>query len=79
MQTTLTELRTNLYKTIDHLIETGEPIEIKRKGHILKITSEKVSSKLSNIVNRKDVISDSFDELISNNWLKTWTSGNDLS
>lgn len=79
METNLTELRANLYKTIDHLIQTGEPVEIKRKGHIVKIISVKTSSKFSNIIDRKYVIASESDELVNNDWLSAWSFGNDLS
>lgn len=79
MQTTLTELRSDLYNKIDHLIETGEFIEIKRKGHTVRITSTKSSSKLSNMVDRKHVIKDQSDELINSDWLSIWNTENDFS
>ena len=36
----LTTLRSQLFKIVDRVIETGTPVEIERKGHKLKIVLE---------------------------------------
>ena len=33
----LTNLRANLYKVVDEIIQTGEPVEVLRHGHTLKL------------------------------------------
>ena len=33
----LTALRNNLFKIVDEIIKTGNPVEIERNGHRLKI------------------------------------------
>lgn len=35
-----TQLRKNLYKLLDQVIETQNPIEINRNGHIVKLVVE---------------------------------------
>ena len=45
----LTALRNNLFKIVDKVIETGNPVEIERKGHRLKIVVEERMSKLDNL------------------------------
>ncbi|PIE70783.1 MAG: hypothetical protein CSA22_06465 [Deltaproteobacteria bacterium] len=40
-------LRQNIYKRLDHVIETGVPLEIKRKGHTLKRVPLEPVSKLA--------------------------------
>jgi PHD/YefM family antitoxin component YafN of YafNO toxin-antitoxin module len=37
----LTALRSQLFKIVDRVIETGIPVEIERRGHKLKIVLEK--------------------------------------
>ena len=44
----LTALRSQLFKIVDRIIETGMPVEIERKGHKLKIVLEEKKSKFKN-------------------------------
>ena len=49
MSISLTTLRTKLFGCVDEVIKTGVPLEIKRKGQIVKIVVEKKKSKLKNL------------------------------
>ncbi|MCK4542739.1 MAG: hypothetical protein KAU17_10950 [Spirochaetales bacterium] len=40
MPISATKLRQDLYNILDQVIETGVPLEIARKGHIVKIVPE---------------------------------------
>jgi hypothetical protein len=68
---TPSELRKNLYKLLDQVLLTGEPIEIKRKDKVLKISVEPSKSKLDNL-KKRDVLNCAPDEIIHNNWEKEW-------
>lgn len=68
MQLTPSKLRTNLYNFLDEVIG-GKTLQIKRKGKIIYIASEKKSSRLKNIVAKK-VIND--DESLQVDWEKEW-------
>ena len=59
----LTALRSQLFKIVDRVIETGMPVEIERKGHKLKIVLEEKKSKLDNLQRRKCIVGDP-DDLI---------------
>ena len=59
----LTALRSNLFKIVDGVIETGNPVELERKGHRLKIVLEAKKSKLENL-KPHDCIVGNPDELI---------------
>lgn len=72
----LTELRSNLYQKIDSLIATGTPIEVKRKGYIIKIVLEKRKKKLDRLPKRPDFKISNPEDLIHHDWLKDWN--NDL-
>ena len=37
----LTALRNNLFKLVDEVIQTGNPVELERKGHQLSILGKK--------------------------------------
>lgn len=44
MKVTATELRQNLYRIIDTVLETGEPVEITRKGGTVRIVADRKTS-----------------------------------
>lgn len=71
----LTELRGKLYQLIDQTIETGIPIEIERKGHILKISLENAPAKMDRLIRRPETIVNKNDDLIYADWMKNWDSG----
>ncbi len=64
-------LRQNLYKLLDKVLETGIPLEIKRKGKIIKIMPPEESDKLSNL-KRRDIINCDPDELVHIDWSSEW-------
>ena len=68
---TVTNLRSNIYKIIDEVIETGIPKTIKRKGHKVKIVvDDETRSKFSNLEKHNSIICNP-DSLISEkccNW-----------
>ena len=59
----LTALRNNLFKIVDEVIKTGNPVELERKGHHLRIVMEAKKSKLDNL-KYHDCIVGNPDELI---------------
>ena len=71
---TASGLRQNIYKLLDEVISTGQPLEINRKGYILKIIAEQPSSKLANMKKRKTFIApgDEGDDLVHLDWSKEW-------
>ena len=59
----LTALRNNLFKVVDQIIKTGNPVEIERKGQRLKIVLEEKRSKLDNLKPHDCIVGDP-DELV---------------
>lgn len=49
MAVTPTQLRADLFHLLDHVLETGEPLEVRRKGRTLKIIVEQPVGKLERI------------------------------
>lgn len=72
MRITATRLRENIYSILDQVAETGEPVEIERKGKILRIVSEKKASKLDRITKRDDFVGD-LDSIIHMDWSQEWS------
>ncbi len=62
------QLRANIYRLLDQVIETGEPIEIERKGHRLLLVAKPPASKIDRLVRRDDVIRGDPAELVHIDW-----------
>jgi prevent-host-death family protein len=67
---TASKLRENIYRILDEAVETGAPVEVVRKGVILRIVPETKSSKLSRLKKRLDFVGDSGD-LVQSDWLQS--------
>ncbi|HEX4202269.1 MAG TPA: type II toxin-antitoxin system prevent-host-death family antitoxin [Chthoniobacterales bacterium] len=65
------QLRANLYRLLDRVLKTGEPIEIDRAGKKLLLVPKEKRSKLENLVKR-DVIAGDPEELVHLDWSKDW-------
>ena len=61
MRSTASKLRENLYRILDEVIETGVPVEVVRKGIVVRIVSEKPVSKLARLKKRNLFVGDSDD------------------
>jgi antitoxin (DNA-binding transcriptional repressor) of toxin-antitoxin stability system len=72
MQITASKLRENIYRILDEAIATGAPIEVVRKGTVLRIVPEKRASKLGRLKKRTGFDGDP-DDIIGMDWLKEWT------
>jgi hypothetical protein len=72
MRVTASKLRENIYRILDEAISTGTPIEVIRKGTVLRIVPEQRVSKLSRLKKRRGFRGDP-DDVIGMDWLKEWT------
>jgi antitoxin (DNA-binding transcriptional repressor) of toxin-antitoxin stability system len=75
MRMTATELRSQLYRVLDRIAETGEPVEIVRKGKTLRISAEverpRVFSSERLAPHPGTIVGDP-DDLIQVDWSKEW-------
>ena len=55
---TVSELRQNIYRLLDQVLDTGVPLEIERKGRKLRITAEPPRDKLANLKRRDCLVGD---------------------
>jgi prevent-host-death family protein len=65
-----TELRSNIYKLLDEILESGVPIEINKGGKLLRIVPVARTDKLQNLVGRPEVIRGDPDDLVNISWEK---------
>lgn len=77
MKITATSFRKNLYELLDRVIETGNPIEIERKGKIIRIITTEPKSKLSNL-KKHDILHGNPEDIISIDWSKEWKGEKNL-
>lgn len=69
---TASHLRANIYKLLDQAIDTGRPIEVERRGRILKIAAEAPPSKLARLPRRKDFVRGDSADLVHVDWSSEW-------
>ncbi|MCG8455339.1 MAG: type II toxin-antitoxin system Phd/YefM family antitoxin [Holophagales bacterium] len=69
---TASQLRQNIYRALDQVLETGIPLEIERKGRILRILPVEPPSKLDNLKPREGFFRCDPDELVEMDWSGEW-------
>ena len=62
-------LRRDIYNMLDRVLESGDILEVKRKGEILKIIPPKRVSKLSKI-KAMNILACDANDIITNSWEK---------
>jgi prevent-host-death family protein len=72
MRITASKLRENIYRILDDAIQTGSPVEVVRKGTVVRIVPEKRASKLSRLKKRKGFQGNP-DDILRMDWLAEWT------
>jgi len=72
MRITASKLRESIYRILDEAIASGVPVEVIRRGTLLKIVPEKRPSKLSRLKKRSAYRGDP-DEIVGMDWLKEWS------
>lgn len=74
MKVTPTAFRKDLYALLDRVIETGEPLEIERRGVTLKVEAKPTESRLERIrrMGIKDLWLGDRDDIFHVDWLEEW-------
>lgn len=68
---TASELRADVYRVLDSVLETGLSVEIERKGRVLKIIEDKPVPKLSRLIKRRALGGDP-DDIVHMDWSRHW-------
>jgi len=71
MKVTASKLRENIYGILDQALE-GVPVEVVRKGKILRIVPDVKPDKLSRLKKRDCIVGDP-DDIVHMDWLSEWT------
>ena len=74
MRLTASRLRQDIYRILDEVLESGVPVEIERRGKILRIMPPHEVSKLDSL-QRRDCLRVEPEELVHIDWSGTWRPG----
>ncbi len=69
---TATELRRDVYRVLDRVLETGAPQEILRRGRRLMIMPSEPKRRRFEDAPKHEVLSCSFEELVATSWEQSW-------
>lgn len=74
MALTASKLRENIYRILDRILATGVPLEIERKGRLLRIAPVEPpeGSKLENLQEHPEAILCDPEELVQMDWSGEW-------
>jgi prevent-host-death family protein len=74
MATTVTasKLRADIYRLLDQVLETGEPVTIERRGRKLQIVPERPRSKIERLAKRPGFIVGDPEDLVHLDWSGSW-------
>lgn len=79
MTVTPTELRSDLYRLLDKVIASGEPLLVRRGDSTVRITLVAAAAEpMVPPALRPDLIVGDPDALVQSDWLAEWTAGRDL-
>ena len=79
MAITASELRQNIYRLLDRVLETGIPLEIERNGRRLRVVPEDAPSKLDRLEPHPEAIVGDPEWFVHVDWSSEWTGDRDLA
>lgn len=72
MAITPSELRRDVYRLLDEVLESGEPLEIERKGRLLRIVPDQPTSKLARLRPHPGTIIGDPEDIVHMDWSHYW-------
>ncbi|WP_370324392.1 type II toxin-antitoxin system Phd/YefM family antitoxin [Euzebya sp.] len=72
MVITASKLRQDIYRLLDQVLETGEPLEIERKGRRLRLVPDERPSRVAALDPHPGTILGDPEELIHHDWSGEW-------
>ena len=70
---TTSALRRDIYRILDRVLETGEPVIVERNGRRVRISAEEVPARLDALVRRTHVVIGESDDFVHLDWAEEWT------
>lgn len=65
---TATELRQHVYRLLDEILETGQPLEVIRKGRRLRVVPDEPADQLARITPITGLIAGGPEDLVESDW-----------
>ncbi len=72
MALTASKLREDVYRILDQILETGVPVEIERRGQLLKIVPVEARKRLDNLTERPEFLRCDPEDIVSLDWSGEW-------
>jgi len=72
MVVTASELRQNIYRLLDEVLDTGVPLEIERNGRRLRVIATDAPPKLDRFVPHEDFIVGDPETFVHIDWSSEW-------
>jgi hypothetical protein len=72
MAITASQLRANVYRVLDDVLESGIPVEINRGGRQLRIIAVDAPDLLSRLVRRTDIVTGDSEDFVHLDWSGEW-------
>ncbi len=72
---TATELRSNVYRILDEVLDSGRAQEVVRKGRKLLIVPAEAKRRRLDELPRRKITTCSFEELVETSWEHAWEPG----
>ncbi|PSL04011.1 antitoxin Phd_YefM of type II toxin-antitoxin system [Haloactinopolyspora alba] len=73
MTVTASELRQNVYRLLDEVLESGAPLDIERNGRRLRIVAVESPSKLARLTPHPDTTVGDPEDLVHVDWSGEWS------
>ena len=64
-------MRDNIYRVLDEALESGEAVEIRRKGRTLRIVPDRPGSRLERL-RKRPTLRGNPDEIVHLDWSSEW-------
>lgn len=66
------QLRKDVYRLLDQVLATGQPLEVERNGRRLRITPAAGGSRLDRVTPRPDLVTGDAADLADLDWTDAW-------
>ena len=73
MTLTASKLRQDIYRILDEVLETGVPVEIVRRGQVLRIVPAGGPGKLERLVPHPEAVVGDPEDLVHMDWSDEWS------
>jgi antitoxin (DNA-binding transcriptional repressor) of toxin-antitoxin stability system len=78
MKITASALRQDIYRILDRILETGEAVEIERKGKVLRIVPPEPVRRLDRLTKHPDYIVGDPADFVHIDWSEEWSGEPEL-